>query len=88
MGIAFDSSGFDAFAARGVPSLESMRAGFANAATAVVRADRLTSASESWSQRTLERVMSIDTIRPVGDVARNSAAAIVARTEHRLLRGD
>ena len=88
MGIAFESSGFEAYAARGVPSLESMREGFSSAATAVVRADRLTLASESWLRRTLERVMSIATIRPVGDVAGNSTAAIVARAEHRLSRGD
>jgi uroporphyrinogen-III synthase len=73
-------------ASRGVPTLPSLTSRFRAVADAIVRADR--PADTPWWWLPFERVRTMVSARPVGDVAGDTAGAIAARAEARLASGD
>lgn len=80
---------FASYAANGLPTFIDLQARFDAVAAATVRAAAVPDDTASWLRRVLDRIMSIATIRRVdGDVAGNSAWAIVARAESRLGQND
>lgn len=76
-----------AHAARGVPTRDALKARFDDVAVGVVRAAQVP-ADEAWWRPLWDRVGALVSIRPVGEVAGDDPAAIVARAEHRLASGD
>ncbi|HYM30392.1 MAG TPA: mitofilin family membrane protein [Candidatus Cybelea sp.] len=75
------------FAATGVPTLGALQASFVKTATAIVSAANA-STDSSWWNHVITRVTSVITIRRTGEVAGNTAEAVVARAERRLAAGD
>lgn len=87
-GFNFERTGFADFAARGLATSESLSANFSATAGTILRSDINTAATDSLWARTIDRILSIATIRPVGDVTGMSATAVVARAEARLANRD
>ncbi len=86
---AINDAGFASYAAGGLPTFADLQARFDAVAAATVRAAAVPDDTAGWLRRVLDRIMSIATIRRVdGDVAGDSAWAIVARAESRLGRND
>jgi len=71
----------------GVATRAALRARFSALADRLVRA-AVIPPEGNWVQRTLARLGSLVTVRPVGEVAGETAEAIVARAETRLEAGD
>jgi hypothetical protein len=86
-GLAEARASLAAYAGAGVPTVAALRADFANVALDVVRAARAPGDS-TWIDRTIDRLARLVTVRRVGDVAGDTAAATVARAEQRLAGGD
>ncbi len=89
-GDAESESALDALAARaarGVPTLETLRGRFAGLASRAVRAAQVP-AADGWIDKTVARLSELVTVRPVGDVPGTSTGAVVARIEARLEAGD
>ena len=84
-----DDSGFAVYAARGMPSLTALQRRFDETAAQVVRTAAIPDGASGWLRQSLDRLMSIITVRRVdGTVAGNSASAGLARAENRLVTGD
>ncbi|MCB2107969.1 MAG: hypothetical protein KDE14_09730, partial [Rhodobacteraceae bacterium] len=83
-GTAFDPAGFDGFASSGLATFDALRGSWPEIAAAAVRAAVNPATEEGWLRRSIDRALSIATLRPVGDTAGDSAAAIAARVEKRL----
>jgi hypothetical protein len=75
-------------AARGVPSRDQLVAGFSDAATKAIAAADPGDPEAGLVDRLMSSAMSVVKVRQVGDVAGDSAEAIAARAETRLLNGD
>ena len=75
-------------AARGVPSRAELVAGFSDAASKAIAAADPGDPEAGLVDRLMSSAMSVVKVRKVGDVAGDSAEAIVARAETRLLNGD
>lgn len=75
-------------AARGVPSRADLVAGFSDAASKAIAAADPGDPEAGLVDRLMSSAMSVVKVRKVGDVAGDSAEAIVARAETRLLNGD
>lgn len=75
-------------AARGVPSRAELVAGFSDAATKAIAAADPGDPEAGLVDRLMSSAMSVVKVRQVGDVVGDSAEAIVARAETRLLNGD
>lgn len=75
-------------AARGVPSRVELVAGFSDAASKAIAAADPGDPEAGLVDRLMSSAMSVVKVRKVGDVAGDSAEAIVARAETRLLNGD
>jgi hypothetical protein len=75
-------------AARGVPSRAQLVAGFSDAATKAIAAADPGDPEAGLVDRLMSSAMSVVKVRQVGDVAGDSAEAIAARAETRLLNGD
>lgn len=74
-------------AATGVATVAALRADFADVALDVARTTD-GPGGRSWVDRTIDRLAQLVTVRRVGDVAGDTAEAIVARAEQRLAAGD
>ena len=86
---SIEDEGFAAYAARGVPSLSALQRRFDETAARVVRAEMIPEGANGWLRQSLDRLMSIVTVRRVdGTPAGNSASAVLARSENRLLTGN
>ncbi len=70
----------------GITSLDDLRATYADAAQAALRASR--SRGEGWVAQTMDRLSSVVSVRRVGEVAGDDAEAVLARAETRLNAGD
>lgn len=70
----------DAGAARGIPTRSALKARFDRVATDIVRAGQ--SSDDGW-RHWLGRLMTVVSIRPVGDVEGDTPGAIAARAERR-----
>lgn len=75
-------------AARGVPSRADLVAGFSDAASKAIAAADPGDPEAGLVDRLMSSAMSVVKVRKVGDVAGDSAEAIVARAETRLINGD
>lgn len=75
-------------AARGVPSRATLVAGFSDAASEAIAAADPGDPEAGLVDRLMSSAMSVVKVRRVGDVEGDSAEAIVARAEARLLNGD
>lgn len=75
-------------AARGVPSRAELVAGFSDAASKAIAAADPGDPQAGLVDRLMSSAMSVVKVRKVGDVAGDSAEAIVARAETRLINGD
>lgn len=75
-------------AARGVPSRATLVAGFSDAASEAIAAADPGDPEAGLVDRLMSSAMSVVKVRRVGDVEGDSAEAIVARAEERLLNGD
>jgi hypothetical protein len=75
-------------AARGVPSRSDLVAGFSDAASKAIAAADPGDPEAGLVDRLMSSAMSVVKVRKVGDVAGDSAEAITARAEARLLNGD
>lgn len=75
-------------AARGVPSRADLVAGFSDAASKAIAAADPGDPEAGLVDRLMSSAMSVVKVRKVGDVAGDSAEAIVARAETRLVNGD
>ncbi len=85
--IAAALAALEPLAAEGLPSDSSLRAAFPAMAEAVVRADRGTAGGD-WFDELWQSVGGLISVRPIGEVAGDDAAAMVARAEQRLTAGD
>lgn len=74
-------------AATGAPTVAQLQARFAPLAPGIVRA-AATAPDPAWWEAALQRVRGLVTVRRTGEVAGDSADAIVARTEARLKAND
>lgn len=80
---------FAAYAARGIPSLTTLQRRFDETAAQTVRAAAIPDGASGWIRQSLDRLMSIITVRRVsGDVAGSGVSSILARAENRLSTGD
>jgi len=75
-------------AARGVPSRSDLVAGFSNAASTAIAAANPGDPEAGLVDRLMSSAMSVVKVRKVGDIEGDSAEAITARAEARLLNGD
>jgi hypothetical protein len=75
-------------AARGVPSRSDLVAGFSDAASKAIAAADPGDPNAGLVDRLMSSAMSVVKVRKVGDVQGDSAEAIAARAEARLLNGD
>ncbi|MDF1608221.1 mitofilin family membrane protein [Hoeflea sp. YIM 152468] len=75
-------------AARGVPSRSDLVAGFSDAAATAIAAAEPVDPQAGLVDRLMSSAMSVVKVRKVGDVEGDSAEAIAARAETRLLNGD
>lgn len=75
-------------AARGVPSQSDLVAGFSDAASKAITAADPGDPDAGLVDRLMSSAMSVVKVRKVGDVQGDSAEAIAARAEARLLNGD
>ncbi|WP_339763709.1 mitofilin family membrane protein [uncultured Hoeflea sp.] len=75
-------------AARGVPSRSDLVAGFSDAASTAIAAADPGNPDAGLVDRLMSSAMSVVKVRKVGDVPGDSAEAIAARAEARLLNGD
>jgi len=75
-------------AARGVPSRSDLVAGFSDAASKAIAAADPGNPEAGLVDRLMSSAMSVVKVRKVGDVPGDSAEAITARAEARLLNGD
>jgi len=75
-------------AARGIPSRADLVAGFSDAASKAIAAADPGDPDAGLVDRLMSSAMSVVKVRKVGDVQGDSAEAIVARAEARLLNGD
>jgi len=75
-------------AARGVPSRSGLIAGFSDAAAKAIAAAAPVDPQAGLVDRLMSSAMSVVKVRKVGDVEGDSAEAIVARAEARLVNGD
>jgi uroporphyrinogen-III synthase len=73
-------------AARGIPTLPTLTRSFGAVADAIVQTERPT--DTPWWWMPIERVRSLVSARPVGDVPGDTPGAIAARAEFRLVNGD
>lgn len=80
-------SALDENAARGIPTRADLRARFDAVAAEIVRSAQ-TSGASGWWRPLLDRLSSLISVRPVGEVKGDSAAAIVARAERQLAADD
>ena len=84
-----DDSAFATYAARGIPSLPTLRRRFDETAAQTVRADSIPDSASGWVRQSLDRLMSIITVRRVsGDIAGSGVSSILARAENRIISGD
>ena len=87
--ITLNDAAFMTYATRGIPSVSELQNQFGEIAAQAVRAAAIPDGTSGWLRQSLDRLLSIITVRRVsGDVAGNSATAIVARAESRLDSGD
>ncbi|WP_340159244.1 hypothetical protein [uncultured Hoeflea sp.] len=75
-------------AARGVPSRADLVAGFSDAASTAIAAANPGDPEAGLVDRLMSSAMSVVKVRKVGDIEGDSAEAITARAEARLLNGD
>jgi len=75
-------------AARGVPSRSGLVAGFSDAAAKAIAAAAPVDPEAGLVDRLMSSALSVVKVRKVGDVEGDSAEAIVARAEARLVNGD
>jgi len=75
-------------AARGVPSRSDLVAGFSDAASTAIAAANPGDPEAGLVDRLMTSALSVVKVRKVGDVEGDSAEAIAARAEARLLNGD
>ncbi len=87
--LAFNDAEFISYATRGIPSLSDLQDQFEVTAAQTVRAAAIPEGASGWIRQSLDRIMSVITIRRAsGGVAGSSASAILARAESRLDAGD
>lgn len=84
LGVAPDGhEAIAANAAAGVPTLASIQAGFADAASAAIVADQV-GTGEGWMDGALRRMGSLVSIRRTGNLEGDSTEAVLARAEQKL----
>jgi uroporphyrinogen-III synthase len=89
LNVNIEDQGFAAYAARGIPSLTALQRRFDETAAQTVRAAAIPDGASGWIRQSLDRLMSIITVRRVsGDVAGSGVSSILARAENRLSTGD
>lgn len=72
----------------GIATSAQLVAGFDSTAAAMVRADAAVNAQSGWTAKTYDFVMSLVTIRPLGERAGTDAPSRIARAQMRLNAGD
>lgn len=89
LGSAIDAGGFATYSPRGIPTLSDLQRRFDSAAASAVRAGTIPDGASGWIRQSLDRLLSIVTVRRAdGEIAGESTSAVLARAENRLNNGE